>query len=30
MPKVQEAYFDAPEMPSLPTRLEPLPTAEIA
>lgn len=30
MPKLQEAYFDAPEMPSLPTRLEPLPTAEIA
>ena len=30
MPKVQEAYFDAPEMPSLPTRLELLPTAEIA
>ena len=30
MPKVQEAYFDAPEMPPLPTRLEPLPTAEIA
>lgn len=30
MPKVQETYFDAPEMPSLPTRLEPLPTAEIA
>lgn len=29
MPKLQEAYFDAPEMPSLPTRLEPLPTAEI-
>lgn len=30
MPKLQEVYFDAPEMPSLPTRLEPLPTAEIA
>lgn len=30
MPKLQETYFDAPEMPSLPTRLEPLPTAEIA
>lgn len=30
MPKLQEAYFDVPEMPSLPTRLEPLPTAEIA
>ena len=30
MPKLQEAYFDAPEMPSLPTRLELLPTAEIA
>lgn len=30
MPKLQEAYFDAPEMLSLPTRLEPLPTAEIA
>lgn len=30
MPKLQEAYFDAPEMPSLSTRLEPLPTAEIA
>lgn len=30
IPKLQEAYFDAPEMPSLPTRLEPLPTAEIA
>lgn len=30
MPKVQETYFDAPEMPSLPTRLELLPTAEIA
>lgn len=30
MLKLQEAYFDAPEMPSLPTRLEPLPTAEIA
>lgn len=30
LPKLQEAYFDAPEMPSLPTRLEPLPTAEIA
>lgn len=30
MPKLQEAYFDAPEMPPLPTRLEPLPTAEIA
>lgn len=30
MPKLQEAYFDAPEMPSLPTRLEPLPTAKIA
>lgn len=30
MPKLQEAYFDAPEMPSLPTRLEHLPTAEIA
>lgn len=30
MPKVQETYFDAPEMPSLPTRLEHLPTAEIA
>lgn len=30
MPKLREAYFDAPEMPSLPTRLEPLPTAEIA
>lgn len=30
MSKLQEAYFDAPEMPSLPTRLEPLPTAEIA
>lgn len=30
MPKLQEAYFDAPEMSSLPTRLEPLPTAEIA
>lgn len=30
MPKLQEAYFDAPEMPSLPTRLEPLSTAEIA
>lgn len=30
MPKLQEAYFDAPEMPSLPTRLEYLPTAEIA
>lgn len=30
MPKLQETYFDAPEMPSLPTRLEHLPTAEIA
>lgn len=30
MPKLQEVYFDAPEMPSLPTRLELLPTAEIA
>ena len=30
MPKLQETYFDAPEMPSLPTRLELLPTAEIA
>lgn len=30
MPKSQETYFDAPEMPSLPTRLELLPTAEIA
>lgn len=29
MPKLQETYFDAPEMPSLPTRLEHLPTAEI-
>lgn len=30
MPKLQKAYFDAPEMPSLPTRLESLPTTEIA
>lgn len=30
MPKLQETYFDAPEMPSLPTRLELPPTAEIA
>lgn len=30
MPKLQEAYLDAPEISLLPTRLEPLPTTEIA